>query len=365
MTPGSYTPQFSATDKDTGTGSKTLAPLAITKRPSQLAYTGTTNVCGSTGSDQHQSHDSTLTGGQPGTGSSGSGSDDNHSSGEDHSTGCSSGDGQGHSKDHSLVQNSSLNGGSGSDTNCNNSDHSHDSTLTDGNPSTGSSDHNSNNDDHSTCTTGSTVTLSAKFTDLVDVPTAKLAGHVITFAINGQAYTATTDATGLATVAGSPSISIGTMTVSFAGDALYLPSSATATIAGTSGGDHSPPPPPPPTWIPGGFFAVGPGATLGSQVTFWSSQWPVKNGGGPSAFKGWVTTPTVPSCGQRWSSSPGNSGKSPLSLPALIPVVVTSAVTKTGNVIQGGTTHIVLVKVTSYGPAPGKSGGGQVVATIC
>src|SRR5262249_38378461 len=146
------------------------------------------------------------------------------------------------------------------------------------------------------------VVLSARLTDTVDAPTAKLAGKTITFTISGQTFSATTDATGVATVHCSPAYLTGAVDVRFAGDDYYTASATTATISlhldfGSTDG----------------FFAVAQSkARVGGSVTFWSSQWAKANiSSAPSSFKGYVSTATTAACGASWNARPGNSGNPP------------------------------------------------------
>ncbi|MEY2503446.1 MAG: large repetitive protein, partial [Verrucomicrobiota bacterium] len=128
-------------------------------------------------------------------------------------------------------------------------------------------------------TYGETV-LAAKLRDSVDGGTAQLAGRSITFTIGGATYTASTDATGLATVAPAPLVLGGPLGVSFAGDGLYTAAAAavTLTVDVPFGG--------------GGAFVVEGATPLGAAVTFWGSKWAKANGlDVASSFKGFVRSP--------------------------------------------------------------------------
>jgi hypothetical protein len=120
-----------------------------------------------------------------------------------------------------------------------------------------------------------------------------------------------------------------------------------------------------------GAFAVGDrSASTGAAVTFFGAQWDAANSlsGGvpPSAFKGFVTAPgSPPSCGTGFTADPGDSGSPPATVPSYMGTLVTSKVTKDGSGITGTVTHLVVVKTSSYGPAPGAGGKGTVVAVIC
>jgi len=53
-------------------------------------------------------------------------------------------------------------------------------------------------------------------------------------------------------------------------------------------------------------------------------------------------------------------------VPQYITVLVASSVTKSGSVISGNITRMVVVKTEpGYGPAPGKAGTGTVVSVVC
>ncbi|MFY9621936.1 MAG: hypothetical protein WAM70_06430 [Pyrinomonadaceae bacterium] len=67
-----------------------------------------------------------------------------------------------------------------------------------------------------------------------------------------------------------------------------------------------------------------------------------------------------------WSSGPGNSSNPPTTLPEYMAVIVASHIQSDGSVITGDVKKIIVVKTNpGYGPAPGRSGTGQVVAILC
>jgi hypothetical protein len=82
--------------------------------------------------------------------------------------------------------------------------------------------------------TGSTTaaygfaTLSAQLGDLADANSAQLAGESVVFLVGSTAYTAKTDANGVATVAAPAPVGVGTfpVIVQFLGDARYAPARA-------------------------------------------------------------------------------------------------------------------------------------------
>jgi hypothetical protein len=128
----------------------------------------------------------------------------------------------------------------------------------------------------------------------------------------------------------------------------------------------------PPLTVAGGSFVIGNlNAAIGTNVTFWGAQWWKLNGlsGGsaPAAFKGFEDTPPSPTCGQNWSTDPGNSTPPPAGpLPAYMVIIVSSSVSKSGSMISGDTQHLVIVKTNpGYAPNPGHAGTGTVIAQVC
>lgn len=122
----------------------------------------------------------------------------------------------------------------------------------------------------------------------------------------------------------------------------------------------------------GGSFVIGNlNASLGNDVYFWGSQWAKRNslsgGPAPRSFKGFSDDPATPSCGQTWTSDPGNSTPPPDGpLPAFMAVIATSSSRQTGPEISGDIVAIVIVKTDpGYEPNPGHHATGVVVASIC
>jgi hypothetical protein len=121
-----------------------------------------------------------------------------------------------------------------------------------------------------------------------------------------------------------------------------------------------------------GHFVVGDLANLNGGVTvnFWGSQWlrnnPMSGGPGPSDFKGFENGNTMPTCGDSWTSQPGNSSDPPPTVPQFLAVIVSSSVQQDGSVITGNVSQIIVVQTNpGYGPSPGHRGTGQVVAVLC
>ena len=122
----------------------------------------------------------------------------------------------------------------------------------------------------------------------------------------------------------------------------------------------------------GGAFVIGNlGSAVGSPVTFWGAQWSQSNalsgGVAPPAFKGFARNPATPACGVPWSTDPGNSSNPPAApLPALMGVIATSAVSKSGSQVSGDAPHIVVVQTNpGYDANPGHAGTGKMVALFC
>jgi Bacterial Ig-like domain (group 3) len=177
-----------------------------------------------------------------------------------------------------------------------------------------------------------------------------------------QSCVGTTDAAGSASctiaVVNQP-LGSGMVSAVFAGDAYYLPASASATTLLYA-------------FLGNGSFVVGDqSAKSGASVTFWGAQWwklnSLSGGTAPTSFKGFASNPAVPACGVDWSTNPGNSAPPPAGpLPTYMAVIAAGTATKTGAQISGTTVHIVIVKTASgYAPNPGHAGTGTVVATIC
>ncbi|HKD78233.1 MAG TPA: sialidase family protein [Candidatus Angelobacter sp.] len=197
---------------------------------------------------------------------------------------------------------------------------------------------------------------------LLEDGTVPIAGRTIIFTLGTtQTCSAVTDGTGTGQCLISPvaqPLGAGTVTVNFAGDQFYLPSSATANTLMFSFPDH-------------GSFVVGNQSDTGS-VTFWDAQWwklnSLSGGTAPAAFKGFASTLSSepPTCGGNWSTGPGNSSGPPASIPSFMAVIASSSVVQSGSTISGDTQSIVIVQTApGYAPNPGHSGSGTVVAVLC
>jgi hypothetical protein len=209
-----------------------------------------------------------------------------------------------------------------------------------------------------------TVTFSAV---LDEDGTTPIPGRTVSISIGSgaaaQTCTGTTDATGTASCTTAVNQPLGPglpISATFAGDAFYLSSSASATGLVFAFLDH-------------GTFAVGDGsAATNSSALFWGAQWAKSNalsgGSAPSSFKGFAGTTSTkpPSCGGSYTGSPGDSSAPPASLPSYLGVAVSSSVTQSGSTMSGNVAHIVVVKTDpGYAANPGHAGTGTVVAQFC
>jgi FtsP/CotA-like multicopper oxidase with cupredoxin domain len=210
---------------------------------------------------------------------------------------------------------------------------------------------------------GANATLSA--TLLEDDPTP-VVGRTVSFTLGAQSCSGTTNASGVASctvLVNSPLGASIPITASFAGDAFYLPSSASATAIVFA-------------FPAGGAFVVGDTSAGGGAVTWWDSSWAMVNvlsgGPGPSAMKGFAAGAPLPTstppaaCGGVWSTPGGNSPPPPGSVPEYMGVIAASSAVKSGSTITGNTVSIIVVHVNpGYGPNPGSPGTGAVIATFC
>jgi hypothetical protein len=126
-----------------------------------------------------------------------------------------------------------------------------------------------------------------------------------------------------------------------------------------------------PTSTTGSFVIGDQNADVGSVVTFWGAQWwkddGLSGGTAPASFKGFADTASA-QCGEQWTTRPGDSSFPPAAsdVQGVLPMVVSSTVTKSGPVISGDTTKVVLVQVDpGYEPDPGHPGTGTVVGIVC
>ncbi len=120
---------------------------------------------------------------------------------------------------------------------------------------------------------------------------------------------------------------------------------------------------------PGGMFVIGDqNAQIGAQVTFWGAQWwqdnTLSGGSAPASFKGYSDTPVT--CGQTWSTAPGDSSFPPPSLDGVVWAIVSSQISQNGPVISGDTQEVVVIQTDpGYASDPGHFGTGTVIGVIC
>jgi hypothetical protein len=202
---------------------------------------------------------------------------------------------------------------------------------------------------------------------LLEDGTTPIAGRTVTFTLgtDGTAQTCNgvTDATGKAACVISPvnqPPGPGQVSDNFAGDAFYLPSSAsTNTILFA--------------FLTSGAFVLGDqSAAVGTSQEFWGAQWwnlnDLSGGSAPASFKGFAETLSSepPTCGITWATGPGNSPVPPATIPSYMGVLVASTASKSGSTISGNAPRIVVVRTNpGYGPDPGAPGTGTVVAQFC
>lgn len=182
-------------------------------------------------------------------------------------------------------------------------------------------------------------------------------GRSLMISIGTQSCTTlATDATGTAncTITLSQVLGPGSVTVSFAGDSFYLPSSASEPVIVFA-------------FLNSGSMIIG--NLDGVSVNFWGAQWSKNNsltdGPAPSAFEGFASS-SPQACGGAWTSTPGNSSNPPATLPSYMGVIVSSTVVQSGSAISGNVPKIVVVVPNpGYGPNSGHAGTGTVIATFC
>jgi len=201
---------------------------------------------------------------------------------------------------------------------------------------------------------------------LLEDGTVPIAGRSIVFTLgagsSAQTCTGTTDTTGTAAcgILVNQPPGPGVVSDNFAGDAFYLPSSASANTLIFAFLDH------------GAFVLGDKTAVVGRSVTFWSATWSRENalsgGSAPPSFKGFASTVSSnpPVCRDNWTSRPGNSSKPPDTLPPFMGVVVSSTIGKSGSTLSGNVPEIVVVRTNGgYASNPGHPGTGRVIAVFC
>ncbi len=191
-----------------------------------------------------------------------------------------------------------------------------------------------------------------------------IAGRTITITLGSgstaQTCTGTTDATGTVScsILVNQPLGPGTLAANFAGDALYLSSSNSASTILFA-------------FPAQGAFVLG-NQTASGAVEFWGDNWATANmlsgGPAPDAFKGFAAnTSEPPACGSAWTTNPGTSSQPPAgTLPSFMGVVVSTKVSQSGSTILGDVSRIIVVMPNAgYDPNPGHPGTGTVVATYC
>jgi hypothetical protein len=71
-------------------------------------------------------------------------------------------------------------------------------------------------------------------------------------------------------------------------------------------------------------------------------------------------------CGETWTTDPGNSTDPPVSVSGTVPVAVSIQITKNGPMVSGDRPGVILVQVDpDYAGDPGHAGIGTVVRIAC
>jgi PKD repeat protein len=215
---------------------------------------------------------------------------------------------------------------------------------------------------------GGTMNVTATLLEDGSVPPSP-SGQTVTFALDGQTCSGTTDAAGHVGCAINVTGSLGpkTITATFAGDDYYLGSSDSAQVTVFAFPSR-------------GAFVLGDqtvaGAGPNDTLTWWSHSWSSLNslsgGLAPPAFKGFAADVTLPHqsppelCGTSFTTRTGNSSSPPDTVPSYMGVLVASSVTQSGSTVSGTWGSIVVVHTDpGYQPNPGHPGTGTVVATFC
>ena len=113
-----------------------------------------------------------------------------------------------------------------------------------------------------------------------------------------------------------------------------------------------------------GRLVVDVDSFVGEVYGSWEEN-PPSAGLAAASFKGLADT-VIATCGETWTTNPGNSSPPPANVSGSVPVVVSSQITKTGSVISGDTTEVVSVQVDpGCAGDPGHAGTGTVVGIVC
>ncbi|HWW85845.1 MAG TPA: Ig-like domain repeat protein [Vicinamibacterales bacterium] len=194
-----------------------------------------------------------------------------------------------------------------------------------------------------------------------------VSGRLVTFAL-GTGSTAQT-CSGLTDSSGTAACTVGgvdqplgpdALSGSFAGDSVYRRSSASANAIVFAFPAH-------------GSFVLGDlGAAIGARQEFWGNDWAEDNilsgGTAPASFKGFAgrLSSKPPTCGVTWTARAGNDSEPPAAIPSYMGVLVAPSARKSGRVISGGVTQIVVVQTDpGYRPNARHHGTGTIVAQFC
>jgi hypothetical protein len=121
-----------------------------------------------------------------------------------------------------------------------------------------------------------------------------------------------------------------------------------------------------------GQFVIGNLVNInpGSTVYYWGAQWrqnnPVSGTVQTNSFKGFEDGTGALTCGDTWMSRPGNSTPPPPTVPAIMDVIVSDNIVKSGPILSGTVIKIVRIEtLPGYDPNPGHEGRGTVISTVC
>jgi RHS repeat-associated protein len=202
-----------------------------------------------------------------------------------------------------------------------------------------------------------------------------IANETVTFRVGTVQAQAVTNAQGIATTTitlGADQTSGPTaIQVSFGGDSFYKPSLTGVPVT---------------VYLSTSFVVWGGnpgGVRLGQDANFWGHSWEDQviagNFTANPSFKGFADPVNQihvcevnagsggPLDDQCWRSKPGNSFPPPLTLPAYIEVIISTAIAKQGSEIFGNIAAAAVCQVDStpaYGPDPGKPGFCKLVAVV-
>lgn len=168
---------------------------------------------------------------------------------------------------------------------------------------------------------------------LVSETGANVSGETVSFTAGGVTRTATTDASGVASVDLGLAPGAYTLAASYAGTDRYFPSAATSQ--------------PTTVFAMTRFVVYAPDATLGATVQFYGGDWSKQIDGkdarkGFEDFKGYIDGVQ----GGMWTARSGDGTKPPKTVPEYIGVILTTSASKTKDTITGDVAGMAVVRVS-------------------